>query len=325
MATTQDTLDQLSGQLGNLVSETQDLNSEYSDKISAIRGFTNPTAGTFKLNDGTEVPNYVKAMQNFENGYDTRLSNIENMDIIDDTNGKIKSVTQGVPNNYKYSFMVNGDYDTYYPVLVGVVSDGASRDVAGTYTISRHYSNTAPYEWNNSSTHHATLNFQWEASDHNWDAGINIARVIHHSTVYQRTVANFSTGPSMSAGVHVVWLRGGGAVYYLTCPYKMTIHNESEWDKYDNDENKTVRMCGVGQVVILDSIPDDKTSSDTFTIEKYARDDGPQRGNIVCAYKKDQVYDGEWKPFNFLYSNEDNEYALTTRKAYTGGMYKLFS
>jgi hypothetical protein len=54
------------------------LNTEYSDKISAIRGFTNPTAGTFKLNDGTVVPNYVKAMNDFEAGYDGRLTNLEN-------------------------------------------------------------------------------------------------------------------------------------------------------------------------------------------------------------------------------------------------------
>jgi hypothetical protein len=75
---TQETLNQLSGQLGTLVSETQGLNTEYSDKISAIRGFTSPTAGTFKLNDGTIVPNYVKAMNDFEDGYDGRLTTLEN-------------------------------------------------------------------------------------------------------------------------------------------------------------------------------------------------------------------------------------------------------
>lgn len=108
----------------------------------------------------------------------------------------------------KRGFTVNGDRNTYYPVLI----DGSGAFAFNRYSIYRGYSWTAPDTWN-TSTHKGGLTFDFEWSgDTAWGGNDHTLRVIQFSETYSNMVAGFALPVTGGA---CVWLRGGGAYYEI--------------------------------------------------------------------------------------------------------------
>lgn len=106
--------------------------------------------------------------------------------------------------------VVNGDADTYYPVLVyaGYAGYGFHRT-----NIGRGYAWHAPDSWNGSSTHRGGLTFTYESiGGTSWDGNNHNYRVREFHQSYSTMVA----GMTLSVLGMVVWLRGGGATYRIT-------------------------------------------------------------------------------------------------------------
>ncbi|EJF07091.1 hypothetical protein ThvES_00007960 [Thiovulum sp. ES] len=59
--------------INDSIEATEDLNKTYQENISSIRDMTSNSEKDVTLSDGSKVPNYKKAMNQFENGYDKRL------------------------------------------------------------------------------------------------------------------------------------------------------------------------------------------------------------------------------------------------------------
>lgn len=129
---------------------------------------------------------------------------------------------------------VDGDADTYYPV---VITNKPTQEYAGTLlSITRTYNEKAPDTWN-TATHRGglTLTLLWNGSRY-WDGNgaggfsANVTNVLQHYESYCTMVAGLDTA---TTGL-VVWLRGGGAVYHiysqrgtlLTASIKMTTYTD---------------------------------------------------------------------------------------------------
>ncbi|QUM81661.1 phage tail protein [Moritella sp. 5] len=127
------------------------------------------------------------------------------------------------------SFMVHGDADKYYPVLIVAGSNYQWAD----FHISRLYSAQAPNTWYNS-THKGGLTFNWQATgDTGWGGNDKQFRVIEFSETYSEMVG----GMELSASGMVVWLRGGTAEYYFTSSYGTSsslIVNLTDYKSIDN-------------------------------------------------------------------------------------------
>lgn len=134
----------------------------------------------------------------------------------------------------KIDITVNGDANTYYPV---VITNNPTTSYAGTLlSITRGYSEKAPDTWN-TATHRGglTLTLLWNGSRY-WDGNgagdfsANVTNVLQHYESYCTMVAGLD---SATTGL-VVWLRGGGAVYHiysqrgtlLTASVKMTAYTD---------------------------------------------------------------------------------------------------
>lgn len=113
--------------------------------------------------------------------------------------------------NEGQSFTVDGDADTYYPVIIhgGQTTFGFEQ-----FHIGRQYSWPAPDTWNTAS-HRGGLTFTFLATgETSWGGGDRNYRVVEFTETYSNMVG----GMAMSVRGMVVWLRGGGALYRVTTP-----------------------------------------------------------------------------------------------------------
>lgn len=134
----------------------------------------------------------------------------------------------------KIDITVDGDANTYYPV---VITNNPTTSYAGTLlSITRGYNEKAPDTWN-TATHRGglTLTLLWNGSRY-WDGNgaggfsPHITNILQHYESYCTMVAGLD---SATTGL-VVWLRGGGAVYHvysqrgtlLTASVKMTAYTD---------------------------------------------------------------------------------------------------
>jgi hypothetical protein len=118
------------------------------------------------------------------------------------------TLRQGRNANY-LNFTVNGDANTYYPVLVG----GSAKYGFNTYSITRAYNWTAPSTWGQADGSHLgglTFTFQW-SGDTGWGGNDHNLRVVQFYETYTNMVGGFK----LSTGGLIVYLRGGGAQYQL--------------------------------------------------------------------------------------------------------------
>ena len=117
---------------------------------------------------------------------------------------------EALASGWYTTFTVNGDANTYYPVVLSSVSSKYPMQLVN---ISRGYSETAPNSWN-TSTHRGglTLTLLWNGSKY-WD-GNGSGSPCHCVYKYESYCTMVGGLGNSTAGI-VVWLRGGGAVYYL--------------------------------------------------------------------------------------------------------------
>jgi hypothetical protein len=108
-------------------------------------------------------------------------------------------------------FYVGGDANTYYPVLFGV----SSWFHFARWSISRGYSDTAPWDPIGTGAHKGGLTLTWEWSgDGAWGGNDKTIRVIQFAEQYTTMVG----GMHLSVNGFIVWLRGGNAYYRFHGP-----------------------------------------------------------------------------------------------------------
>ena len=111
----------------------------------------------------------------------------------------------------QYDFTVNGDANTYYPVVL----DGFSGPRMTRLTIFRTYHETAPSTWNNS-THKGGLTLDMKVRVGGWGGYPNMINISDFGEIYSRICGGaYYTAHTMK---FVIWLRGGGASYHLDSP-----------------------------------------------------------------------------------------------------------
>ena len=113
------------------------------------------------------------------------------------------------------TFTVNGDANTYYPVIFE-----ATQVQEGDYSyrlvhITRGYWETAPDTWNNTTHKNGlTLTLAW-SGDSSWGGGDHDVCCFRFHERYSTVVANWR----LSTRGLVVWLRGGGAKYHTASDF----------------------------------------------------------------------------------------------------------
>ena len=138
----------------------------------------------------------------------TTITQVANADTLDGEHGSRYTRALGSPNNV--TFVVGGNADTYYPVVITSVSDYYPMQFVN---ISRTYSETAPDTWN-TATHRGglTLTLLWNGSRY-WDG--NSAGSACFCVYKNETYSTMVGGLGNAVSGKVVWLRGGGAHYHL--------------------------------------------------------------------------------------------------------------
>lgn len=125
-----------------------------------------------------------------------------------------RNMRQFEANSY-CEFYVGGDANTYYPVLLNVLSLAHW----GRWSISRGFADTAPWDPIGTGVHHGGLTLTWEWSgDGAWGGNDHAYRVVEFSEQYTSMCA----GMQLTVSGMVVWLRGGNAYYRLHGPGGMT-------------------------------------------------------------------------------------------------------
>jgi hypothetical protein len=122
------------------------------------------------------------------------------------------STLRGLIGYNSTSFYVNGDANTYYPVLISLGGQfGMNR-----YSISRGYSDPAPWDPIGTGSHRGGLTLTFDASsDIAWGGNDKSWRIIQFAESYTNMVAGMAL--PVTGGI-LVWLRGGGAYYSLQGP-----------------------------------------------------------------------------------------------------------
>ena len=111
----------------------------------------------------------------------------------------------------QYDFTINGNADTFYPVVIS----GMSSPRMTRLTIFRSYSETAPSTWNTAS-HKGGLTLDMDVRFGGWGGYPNMMNVHNFGEVYSRICGGATwTAHTMK---FVVWLRGGGASYHIDSP-----------------------------------------------------------------------------------------------------------
>lgn len=169
---------------------------------------------------------YIDADNKVHVGYSGRPVKIDSLDIVNKNNKKIyhednKPTPEDIGASNRRlvldtgsSFIVGGEADKYYPVII------QSLELHGIYglnkiSISRAYNTQAPDSWNNA-THRGGLTLTLlTTGDCYWGGNDMYVEVLRFSQSYSKMVA----GMNLSTQGIVVWLRGGGAKYYLTSDY----------------------------------------------------------------------------------------------------------
>jgi hypothetical protein len=111
---------------------------------------------------------------------------------------------------YSKTFMVNGDANTYYPVVIYTVSYGR---VLNMQIWRECCSWPAPHTWN-TKTHKGALTVEIEMFGSGWAGDGNMYRIKNFFQQYSQVISKIER-PRPSGYWTVIWLRGGGAKYVI--------------------------------------------------------------------------------------------------------------
>ena len=178
----------------------------------------------------------------------TLVSNL-NTDMVDGYHAS--SFFRNLGGGNSVEITVNGDANTYYPVVIGSPSDYYPYQFVN---ITRAYSEAAPDTWN-TSTHKGGLSMAifWNGSKY-WDGNASGAEAFV-VRLYQ-SYCTMVGGVSNSTGGKVIWLRGGGAKYHV---FSMNGKSQSV-TVYDGTTNSSTYTDSASQSFAP------KTTPDTITV-----------------------------------------------------------
>jgi len=216
---------------GNHLSSDQATNYNYgvASNVTQTQGNIYNYSGTFKGYNKPEesintkfdpgATHFVPLILVNYGGNSTSESVIEMLEVkVHDTQDELrfqKRIGYG-PYANAQTFYVGGDSDKFYPVIIPIRNThGGPRQ----FSITRPYSAGAPYDWNNSSTHHGGLELMWEDVSTTYSANLQQVRIVRHWSVYTRIFAGMQK-IGAGAGWTVMYLRGGNAFYQLNSDYK---------------------------------------------------------------------------------------------------------
>lgn len=124
---------------------------------------------------------------------------------------------------------VEGNANTYYPVLLKLNFDlvGHAKGYRK-INISRNYAADAPDSWN-TTTHKGglTLTLYW-TGDSSWGGGDHTVKCLEWHERYSTMVANWQV---CTTGL-LLWLRGGGAAYWIDSEYGAALSVEIHYTEY---------------------------------------------------------------------------------------------
>jgi hypothetical protein len=133
---------------------------------------------------------------------------------------------RGLVGYNSIGFTVNGDANTYYPVLISLGGQfGMNR-----YSVSRGYSEPAPWDPIGTGSHRGGLTLTFDASsDIAWGGNDKSWRIIQFAETYTTMVAGMAL--PVTGGI-LVWLRGGGAYYNMQGPNGINHSIDVYYDGY---------------------------------------------------------------------------------------------
>ena len=222
-------------------------------------------------------------------------------------------------SNY-VTFTVEGDANTYYPVVITNTSDYYPMQLVN---ISRAYYETAPDTWN-TSTHRGglTLTLLWNGSRY-WDG--NTSGAACYCVYKNETYSTMVGGLGNSTGGKVVWLRGGGAVYHIHSmngtSTTVTVYTSTYTDDASQSfapktspEEITVRWPGYAEGVTINS----SDSDSTYKMLWHSGNTLYSTAGIYCNPYKDYLYAASIQTSDWFRSTGNTGWYNNT---YGGGWY----
>ena len=197
---------------------------EHADSTTEGWYFKSKTTGTYReiaRIDGTNQM-YLGGNKVWNAGNDGSGSGLD----ADTVDGSHANMSYGAGR--QYDFTINGDADTFYPVVIM----GANNARMTRLTIFRGYSETAPSTWNTAS-HKGGLTLDMDIRVGGWGGYPNMINVHDFGEIYSRICGGaYYTAHTMK---FVVWLRGGGASYHIDSPNKnldIEVNDSTSADNY---------------------------------------------------------------------------------------------
>lgn len=161
--------------------------------------------------DGMAIGKMAEKAKTVQLGWDLELKG----DPTQDNHAASKKYVDEFKYGNRHVITVDGDANTYYPVLVGSLYSCQGSFAWSHLHISRHYSVTAPNSWY-TSTHKGglSLSLRW-SGDTGWGGNDQKVVVEEFSEQYSSMVG----GLALSVNGLIVWLRGGTAEYTFQTDY----------------------------------------------------------------------------------------------------------
>lgn len=181
------------------------INTAASQVETTVKTYTDSKAGQAENNAKAHADNKATVA---ENNAINRASAALDSRIPAAQAEKLGNITGSSGLSFYKKIVVNGDADTYYPVIV----HGGHQDVLRTIKIWRRYNETAPNTWN-TSTHKGALMFTWLGNFGGWGGARYRSTILEYGEVYSNMIAHcyrYNHSQAM-----VFFLRGGGAVYHM--------------------------------------------------------------------------------------------------------------
>ncbi|MFH4357482.1 fibronectin type III domain-containing protein [Vibrio diabolicus] len=181
------------------------INTAASQVETTVKTYTDSKAGQAESNAKAHADNKATVA---ENNAINRASAALDSRIPAAQAEKLGNITGSSGLSFYKKIVVNGDADTYYPVIV----HGGHQDVLRTIKIWRRYNETAPNTWN-TSTHKGALMFTWLGNFGGWGGARYRSTILEYGEAYTNMIAHcyrYNHSQAM-----VFFLRGGGAVYHM--------------------------------------------------------------------------------------------------------------
>ncbi|TNZ88975.1 fibronectin type III domain-containing protein [Vibrio parahaemolyticus] len=181
------------------------INTAASQVETTVKTYTDSKAGQAESNAKAHADNKATVAEN--NAINRASAALDNR-IPAAQAEKLGNITGSSGLSFYKKIVVNGDADTYYPVIV----HGGHQDVLRTIKIWRRYNETAPNTWN-TSTHKGALMFTWLGNFGGWGGARYRSTILEYGEAYTNMIAHcyrYNHSQAM-----VFFLRGGGAVYHM--------------------------------------------------------------------------------------------------------------